>query len=278
MRVCGLFYSVPVAWEIRRLSEEGIPVKLDSIVCVIDAINFKGYEDKSPTAKLQAQYTDIILINKHEEISERELDAVLDDVFEMNPETPKLKTKKGFINADIVVGLDTNLFLAKGNADLHSYDHHDEAKEEVQILDVLLPPVNNTFELIVAFLNKMGEQKDVFFRIKGVVFLEPEEAGLGEKEFTASKSYLGMVEVKTKSAILVNWAFGRYDIVPLASEASILAHDNQHGESKISIMGLRIHDTHNINYIANALTIDKKHVKKLVGSQQHSHDSPNSHL
>lgn len=39
---------------------------LDSIITVVDCINFCGYEDTSYTAKMQAQYTDIILLNKHE--------------------------------------------------------------------------------------------------------------------------------------------------------------------------------------------------------------------
>ena len=37
-------------------------MKLDAIVTVIDAENFTGYEDTSPTAKMQASYTDIILV------------------------------------------------------------------------------------------------------------------------------------------------------------------------------------------------------------------------
>ena len=37
-------------------------LKLDAIVTVIDAENFTGYEDTSPTARMQAEYTDVILI------------------------------------------------------------------------------------------------------------------------------------------------------------------------------------------------------------------------
>lgn len=44
--------------------------KLDSIITVIDAENFIGYEDTSPTAKMQASYTDIILV-----VSMRSLDS-----------------------------------------------------------------------------------------------------------------------------------------------------------------------------------------------------------
>lgn len=42
---------------------------LDSIATVVDCINFTGYEDTSYTAKIQAQYTDVILLNKHELVS-----------------------------------------------------------------------------------------------------------------------------------------------------------------------------------------------------------------
>ena len=39
---------------------------LDSIITVVDCVNFRGYEDTSYTARMQAQYTDVILLNKHE--------------------------------------------------------------------------------------------------------------------------------------------------------------------------------------------------------------------
>jgi G3E family GTPase len=38
---------------------------MDAIVTVIDAENFIGYEDTSPTARMQASYTDMILIVSH---------------------------------------------------------------------------------------------------------------------------------------------------------------------------------------------------------------------
>jgi G3E family GTPase len=63
----GSSLPAPLAREINRLSSENIvPVELDAIICVIDAVNFKGYADKSTTAKIQAKFTNLILINKHE--------------------------------------------------------------------------------------------------------------------------------------------------------------------------------------------------------------------
>ena len=59
----GSAFPATLAFQIRELERETRgDLKLDAIVTVIDAENFKGYEDKSPTAKLQASYSDMILI------------------------------------------------------------------------------------------------------------------------------------------------------------------------------------------------------------------------
>jgi G3E family GTPase len=59
----GSAFPATLAFQIRELEKqtEG-DLKLDAIVTVIDAENFVGYEDQSPTARMQASYTDIILI------------------------------------------------------------------------------------------------------------------------------------------------------------------------------------------------------------------------
>ena len=55
-----------MAFQIRELERETQgDFKLDAILTVIDAENFSGYEDTSPTAKMQASYTDLILIVSH---------------------------------------------------------------------------------------------------------------------------------------------------------------------------------------------------------------------
>lgn len=87
-----------------------LPIELDGIVCVIDAQNFEGYADKSYTAKVQAKYTDLILINKKELATSDQLDRVLDELYELNPETPKLYTStNGFIDYSLIFNLDSKL-------------------------------------------------------------------------------------------------------------------------------------------------------------------------
>jgi len=59
----GSAFPATLAFQIRDLEREtGGDFKLDGIITVIDAENFAGYEDTSPTARMQAQYTDIILM------------------------------------------------------------------------------------------------------------------------------------------------------------------------------------------------------------------------
>lgn len=59
----GSAFPATLAFQIRELEQEtGGDFKLDAIVTVVDAENFIGYEDTSPTAKMQATYTDMILI------------------------------------------------------------------------------------------------------------------------------------------------------------------------------------------------------------------------
>lgn len=182
----GSAYPAPIAWEIRKLTKEGIQVKLDSIINVIDAINFSGYEDKSYTAKIQAEYTDLILINKHEEVKEEELDHVLDDVYDLNPTTPKIKTDHGKVSTDVIFGIDSKLMDTysdiKTNSDHQHLDgevfnYEGDNKVDREILEKLLTSL----------------PKKNFFRIKGI----------GRDE---------------RGSYLINYVFGKTDIEDLKED------------------------------------------------------------
>lgn len=159
----GSAAPAPIVWEVRRNPD----LRMDGVITVIDALNFPGYRDTSYTAKIQAQYNDVILINKHETLDEHKLDLVLDDVFELNPDTPKLKTDRGHIDPEIVFGLETTLFLTEESvmeqADLVPDDHQ---ASEVELIEL---HTSKTFskEVIAAILETLP--KEAFFRIKGAI-------------------------------------------------------------------------------------------------------------
>ncbi|MEI6463050.1 MAG: GTP-binding protein, partial [bacterium] len=169
----GSAYPAPIAWEIRKLEKEANEGKtpylphLDSIITVIDALNFNGYRDKSYTAKLQAQFTDLILINKSELVGEKELDKTLDDVYDLNPTTPKVKTVKGVISPDLVFGIDTKLFNLQSEVD-KANEGIDRSHQEHE-LDILEFEVEKEIEIskIQELLKELPSK--YFYRIKGVV-------------------------------------------------------------------------------------------------------------
>jgi G3E family GTPase len=183
----GSAYPAPIAIEIRKMDQE--KVHLDSIVTVIDAINFEGYEDTSYTARIQAKYTDLILINKHEEVEDEKLDRVLDDVYELNLDTPKIKTDNGHVDPDLVFGLDTKLFseLKAVHHENHDKHHHDKEVELYEIHSQKACTLKNFEEALKTISPRH------IYRIKG------------------------MVKLNDNTYRLLNWSFGRYTFDPLTS-------------------------------------------------------------
>lgn len=170
--------------------------KLDAIVTVVDAVNFTGYEDTSMTARIQAQYTDLIVLNKCELVSERQLDLVVDHVNELNTDTPKVHARHGSVHPDLVLGLDSRLFSTAASVllqqpDAEAQGHH---VREIDILQVLVPragAVPLCRAQLATFLDSLPAAD--FYRIKGMLRLSDDE----------------------HQVQLLNYAFGRYELTPL---------------------------------------------------------------
>lgn len=173
----GTAYPGPIALEIRKLNDQLV---LDGLVNVIDAVNFPGYIDKSYTARLSTKFTDLILINKHEQVDERQLEQVLDDVYDLNSETPKVKTDHGVVSPDLVFGLDSQLFKDKGDVKLTN--HHETEKLEVKTAQVI--ELENIKKLLASL------PKEDFYRIKGMV-------------------------KTSEGSMMLNYVFGRFEFRPL---------------------------------------------------------------
>jgi len=197
----GSAYPAPIAWEVRKMDF----LHLDGIVTVIDAINFTGYDDKTYTARLQAQYTDLVLINKHELVSERELDKVMDEIYDLNPDTPKVKTTgaQGLVSSDLVFGLDTELFSKQEDVDAMGKDD-DHHSREVDLLQVR-PPAGAALDRAVFEEMLGGLPKDDVYRAKGLLRFSGDD-----------------------TPYLMNWVFGRHTLEALPSYS---------GEVKFIFMG-----------------------------------------
>ncbi|KAJ3775766.1 CobW/HypB/UreG, nucleotide-binding domain-containing protein [Lentinula raphanica] len=226
----GSAFPATLAFQIREMERntEG-DFKLDSIITVVDAENFAGYEDTSPTAKMQASYTDMILINKWESVSDRQLDTVLDHLHTLNDLTPKIRCDgRNGVDPNLIFGIESKLFLDQsthiqdpshidevetitlyrgsaasrpaGHKHENGHDHSEHVHDKVPVdqssdASDLIP-----LAMFEEALSKLG--KESVWRVKGFVRLEGTDAEVS----------------------ILNWAFGRYECTK--ADPSVLAKDS----------------------------------------------------
>ncbi|KAI0090237.1 cobW-domain-containing protein [Irpex rosettiformis] len=230
----GSAFPATLAFQIRELEREtGHDLKLDAILTVIDAENFAGYEDNSPTARMQASYTDLIIINKWENITERALDILIDHLNTLNDLTPKIRTEgRNGVDPNLIFGLDSKLFekesegpleshhdevetvtIYKGAGTLphghlhdnkkHSHPHHEVTQESSS--GIVEPLLENILRVALSKVSK-----ETIWRVKGFVRTE-------------------------KGVHILNWAFGRYDLTSLGQPDGLSELD----VVKLTMMGER---------------------------------------
>jgi G3E family GTPase len=219
----GSAFPATLAMEVNRLSRETKHYYLDGVISVIDVENWKGYDDTSVTAKLQAQYTDLLVLNKWELVSERQLEDCIDRILdlELDVPTPREKSDKGWVDKTVLLGLDAKLAreerkTAKGGHK-HHHDHehaHDhEHSSEVEVLSVTLSSNDPANGVDVGKLTELlkSAPKDEVYRIKAVLYsLKAPTSSTGEK--AADPPNEGF-----PGRYILNWAFGRwiFNAVPL---------------------------------------------------------------
>lgn len=211
----GSAEPIKLVMEIKRLGAErekaGQPgFELDGIISVIDVLNWAGYASTSFTAKLQARQTDLIVLNKWEDASEQVYDQCLDRLGDMDVETPHVKSDRGWVNKDLLLGFDAGKGYDwdAGAARLleHSHDHdcdgddeHVHHMEEMECLSITLSAKGEDeidMQRLEALLK--AAPKDEVFRIKAVVrTTTPPEGADG-------------TDCQGKSRYILNWAFGRH--------------------------------------------------------------------
>lgn len=232
----GSAFPATLAMEVNRLAREsGGRWALDGVVTVIDVENWKGYEDTSYTAKLQARYTDLIVFNKWESCDERRFDECLDRLGDMEGvDVAWVKSDKGKVPSGLVFGIDGG--LAKelgGGTDLNGRDHgdkhshdHDHAngghQSEVEVLSVTLKAEKSSSGAIdaqkLSALLKTAP-KDEVYRIKAVFTSATPLLG-SDTDIVSSEVPSG------KQRFILNWAFGRWTCTAM----NAVEHESSDGE------------------------------------------------
>jgi G3E family GTPase len=206
----GSAFPATLAMEVNRIAKETKHYFLDGVITVIDVENWKGYDDTSVTAKLQASYTDLLVLNKWELASERQLEDCIDRILdlELDVPTPREKSDRGWVDRSVLLGLDAKLAkserkLTKGG---HHHGHDHEHSSEVEVLSVTLSsndPANGVdLEKLTDLLN--SALKDEVYRIKAVLYsLKGPASSTGETAAPPpNEGFPGRY--------ILNWAFGRW--------------------------------------------------------------------
>lgn len=231
----GSAFPATLALEINRLARESGKYVLDGVISVIDVENWKGYEDTSYTARIQARYTDLIVFNKWEAAGEDRYEECVDRVGDLEVDVAKVKSDKGWVSMNLVFGIDGGLAQEltdaelngdqKANGESHSHNHdqtngdgHSHGHQgEVEVLSVELNGGSGSAistEKLLGFLN--AAPKDEAYRIKAVLTLS----------FTPSNSDpdVPKPEANSSGRYILNWAFGRWIFTPVAQ--AVQEHDS----------------------------------------------------
>ena len=217
----GSAFPATLAMEVNRLGRESGHYVLDGVVVVIDVENWKGYEDTSYTAKLQARYTDLIIFNKWENVSERMYEDCLDRVGDLELQVANVKSNKGRVDKSVLLGLDSALAKAMAQGfdgyvgKVHVHDHSSDHQSEVDVLSVTLSskgaiPQGVNLEALETFL--LSAPKDEIYRIKAIVSSSRPPAS-SDGHAGAAMIYQGQVTAD----YILNWAFGRWTFTPMGT-------------------------------------------------------------
>lgn len=76
----------------------------DSLVSIVDVMNFTGYTDISSTARNQTKFTDLLIFNKIESVSDEQKRAVVGYVRELNEHSPIIEAPRGRVSVDLLLG------------------------------------------------------------------------------------------------------------------------------------------------------------------------------
>lgn len=218
----GSAFPATLAMEVNRLGRETGKYVLDGVIVVIDVENWQGYDDTSYTAKMQMKFTDLIVFNKWELVDERKYEDCLDRVGDLELQVAHVKSNKGLVEKDLLLGLDSTLAkemtlrpheqLDTSDTSIHA--HAEDHQSEVEVLSVTLssrdPASGIDLEALETFL--LSASKDEIYRVKGIVSASrPPASSGGDAEAAIVR------QGQINADYILNWAFGRWTFTPMGT-------------------------------------------------------------
>lgn len=158
---------------------------------------------------MQAQQTDLIVINKWEGMDERAFDIFLDRLGDLDVDTPQTKSDQGWLSKELLFGFDPKMARAwLSDSHNHNHDHahkHDhDHKSEMECLSVTYTSPNQDAGVDLDKLEKLlkSAPKDEVYRIKAVLYSHGSPKAADGSDVNGVKP--------GRSRYILNWSFGRW--------------------------------------------------------------------
>jgi len=142
----------------------------------------------------------------------------MDRIRDVAEETPVIRADKGWVDKDLIFGVDSS--LARNLTDAHgvekqSGDHHDH-NSEVDVLSLTFPSSTEDADggfVDTAALEKLltTAPKDEIYRIKGILRFRIPPPQHPDTPFSSETA----IAPPTSNRWVLNWAFGRWTFTPL---------------------------------------------------------------
>lgn len=160
IETAGTAYPYPIVAQVNQVDG----VDLDGLITVVDAVNFDRFADKSPLAREQAKYVDLVVINKAELVEADQLEHVMDEVYDMYLNSPKVKSEEGYVNKDLLIGIDTPQSSLQPPPSEHHHHHHSDEVETFGFHDT-----KHSFDTEKITKMLTGLDSIDYYRIKGII-------------------------------------------------------------------------------------------------------------
>ncbi|KAK4964391.1 hypothetical protein LTR28_003770, partial [Elasticomyces elasticus] len=152
--------------------------------------------------------TDVIVMNKWENVSETQYETCLDRLGDMDVGTPYLKSQRGRVDVDLLFGLDAKMARdwsdeSRSQSHSHSQDH----MGEMECLSVTLSSNERGVGVNMPKLELLlrSAPKDEVFRIKAILYTTA-----APKASDGTTTAQGSDAPGKLSRYVLNWAFGRW--------------------------------------------------------------------
>ena len=142
--------------------------ELDSILCVIDGMNYEENAKRNPTAKEQLECSDIVLLSKIDLVDRKQVEQIKQEIKKIVPNAVILETVKGQVDLKLVLGLKFKHKEKEWKKSEHEHAHN----IAVESASCVIGPADS--DKLQLFLENLP---DNIFRAKGILCIKESVPG-----------------------------------------------------------------------------------------------------